>query len=133
MPEKIFSVGALTLSIRKNLLANNEKLAGVWIEGEVSGLKTYASGHRYFTLKDKDAQISCVLFAFRVPGCDEGFRMKLVEGDEALNGLKVQVTGELDLNMSRGQYSFKSDSERFAHSCSAAFIRNTSYSSTVLK
>ena len=107
MPEKIFSVGALTLSIRKNLLANNKKLAGVWIEGEVSGLKTYASGHRYFTLKDKDAQISCVLFAFRVQGCDEGFRAKLVEGDEALNGLKVQVTGELDLNMSRGQYSFK--------------------------
>ena len=107
MPEKIFSVGALTLSIRKNLLANNQKLAGVWIEGEVSGLKTYASGHRYFTLKDKDAQISCVLFAFRVQGCDEGFRAKLVEGDEALNGLKVQVTGELDLNMSRGQYSFK--------------------------
>ena len=107
MPEKIFSVGALTLSIRKNLLANNKKLAGVWIEGEVSGLKTYASGHRYFTLKDKDAQISCVLFAFRVQGCDEGFRSKLVEGDEALNGLKVQVTGELDLNMSRGQYSFK--------------------------
>ena len=107
MPEKIFSVGALTLSIRKNLLANNQKLAGVWIEGEVSGLKTYASGHRYFTLKDKDAQISCVLFAFRVQGCDEGFRSKLMEGDEALNGLKVQVTGELELNMSRGQYSFK--------------------------
>ena len=106
-PEKIFSVGKLTLSIRKNLLANNAKLAGVWIEGEVSGLKTYSSGHRYFTLKDKDAQISCVLFSFRVTGCDEGFRGKLAEGDEALNGLKVQVAGELDLNMSRGQYSFK--------------------------
>ena len=114
MHEKIFSVGALTLSIRRNLLANNEKIKGVWIEGEVSGLKTYASGHRYFTLKDKDAQISCVLFAFRVPGCDEGFRMKLVEGDEALNGLKVQVTGELDLNMSRGQYSFKVASLRLS-------------------
>jgi exodeoxyribonuclease VII large subunit len=106
-PEKIFSVGKLTLSIRKNLLANNAKLIGVWIEGEVSGLKTYSSGHRYFTLKDKDAQISCVLFSFRVAGCDEGFRGKLAEGDDALNGLKVQVTGELDLNMSRGQYSFK--------------------------
>ncbi len=114
MPEKIYSVGALTLSIRRNLLANNERIRGVWIEGEVSGLKTYASGHRYFTLKDKDAQISCVLFAFRVPGCDDGFRMKLAEGDEALNGLKVQVTGELDLNMSRGQYSFKVERLRLA-------------------
>ena len=113
-PEKIFSVGKLTLSIRKNLLANNAKLAGVWIEGEVSGLKTYSSGHRYFTLKDKDAQISCVLFSFRVTGCDEGFRAKLAEGDEAPNGLKVQVTGELDLNMSRGQYSFKVTRVRLA-------------------
>ena len=113
-PEKIFSVGKLTLSIRKNLLANNAKLVGVWIEGEVSGLKTYSSGHRYFTLKDKDAQISCVLFSFRVTGCDEGFRAKLAEGDEAPNGLKVQVTGELDLNMSRGQYSFKVTRVRLA-------------------
>ena len=107
MPEKIFSVGALTLSIRRNLLANNEKLAGVWIEGEVSGLKTYSSGHRYFTLKDKDAQISCVLFAFRMDGCDDAFRATLAKGDADANGLKVQVMGELDLNMSRGQYSFK--------------------------
>ena len=107
MPEKIYSVGALTLSIRKNLLANNEKLAGVWIEGEVSGCKTYSSGHRYFTMKDKDAQISCVLFSFRLDGCDDGFRAALAKGDEAANGLKVQVMGELDLNMSRGQYSFK--------------------------
>ena len=107
MPEKIYSVGALTLSIRRNLLANNEKIAGVWIEGEVSGLKTYSSGHRYFTLKDKDAQISCVLFAFRLDGCDDGFKAVLAKGDADANGLKVQVTGELDLNMSRGQYSFK--------------------------
>ena len=107
MPEKVYSVGTLTRSIRNNLLANNERIAGVWIEGEVSGLKTYSSGHRYFTLKDKDAQISCVMFAFRVAGCDEGFRVALARGDEAANGLKVQVSGELDLNMSRGQYSFK--------------------------
>ena len=106
MPEKVYSVGALTRSIRKNLLANNERIAGVWIEGEVSGLKTYSSGHRYFTLKDKDAQISCVLLAFRRDKCDDGFRAALAQGDEAANGLKVQVSGELDFNMSRGQYSF---------------------------
>ena len=107
MPEKIYSVGALTLSIRRNLLANNAKIAGVWIEGEVSGLKTYSSGHRYFTLKDKDAQISCVLFAFRLDGCDDGFQAALAKSDADANGLKVQVMGELDLNMARGQYSFK--------------------------
>ena len=106
-PGRIFSVTALTRSIRKNLLANNERLAGVWIEGEISGNKIYSSGHRYFTLKDADAAISCVLFSFCLPNCDEAFRAALRNGENAANGLKVQVEGELDLNMSRGQYSFK--------------------------
>lgn len=34
----------------------------VWVQGEVSGLKTYQSGHWYFTLKDSDAQIRCVMW-----------------------------------------------------------------------
>lgn len=105
--ERVFSVAQLTMAIRKNLLANNEKIADVWIEGEVSGFKTYKSGHRYFSLKDKDAVISCVLFAFCVHGCDAAFKEKLADGDAAADGLKVLVQGELDLNMSRGQYSFK--------------------------
>lgn len=103
----VFSVTALTQSIRNNLLANNEKIADVWIEGEVSGNKIYASGHRYFALKDANATISCVLFSFNMRNCDEGFHAALKNGESAVNGLKVQVQGELDLNMSRGQYSFK--------------------------
>ena len=106
-PGRVFSVTALTQSIRKNLLSNNAKLAGVWIEGEVSGNKIYGSGHRYFALKDANATISCVLFAFNVGNCDEGFRAALRQGETAVNGLKVQAQGELDLNMGRGQYSFK--------------------------
>ena len=107
MPERVFSVSQLTLSIRKNLLANNERIAGAWIEGEITGNKVYSSGHRYFTLKDKDAQISCVLFAFNLRGCAQEFLDVLAQGEDRVNGLKVQVEGELDLNMSRGQYSFK--------------------------
>ena len=106
-PGRIFSVTALTQSIRRNLLANNPKLEGAWIEGEISGNKIYGSGHRYFTLKDADAAVSCVLFAFNLPHCDESFKAALKQGEAAVNGLKVQVQGELDLNMSRGQYSFK--------------------------
>ncbi len=106
-PGRVFSVTALTQSIRRNLLSNNEKLANVWIEGEVSGNKIYGSGHRYFALKDANATISCVLFAFNVGNCDEGFRAALKQGESAVDGLKVQAQGELDLNMSRGQYSFK--------------------------
>lgn len=33
-----------------------------WIKGEVSGLKVYQSGHWYFTLRDPDAQIRCVMW-----------------------------------------------------------------------
>ncbi|MBR0068398.1 MAG: exodeoxyribonuclease VII large subunit [Kiritimatiellae bacterium] len=106
-PGRVFSVTALTQSIRKNLLSNNAKLADVWIEGEISGNKIYGSGHRYFALKDANATISCVLFAFNVGNCDEGFRTALHQGESAVNGLKVQAQGELDLNMGRGQYSFK--------------------------
>ena len=105
--ERVFSVAQLTMSIRRNLLANNEKIASVWIEGEVSGMRIYQTGHRYFSLKDKDAVINCVLFAFCVNGCDDAFKSVLAKGDAEANGLKVLVQGELDLNMSRGQYSFK--------------------------
>ena len=106
-PGRIFSVTKLTLAIRRNLLSNNAKIADAWIEGEVSGNKIYGSGHRYFALKDADATISCVLFAFNVGNCDEGFLAALKQGEAAVNGLKVQAQGELDLNMGRGQYSFK--------------------------
>lgn len=105
--ERLFSVTALTTSIKNNLLANNKKLVGVWIEGEISGNKVYASGHRYFTLKDDKAAISCVLFAFHLDGCAPDFKAKLAQGEAAVNGLKVQIQGELDLNMGRGQYAFK--------------------------
>jgi exodeoxyribonuclease VII large subunit len=105
--ERVFSVAQLTTSIKRNLLANNEKIASAWIEGEISGLKKYGSGHAYFSLKDKEATISCVLFAFCANGCDDAFRKELARGEAAVNGLKVRVQGELDLNMSRGTYSFK--------------------------
>ncbi len=114
MAERIYSVTQLTLSVRRNLLANNERLVGAWIEGEISGNKVYSSGHRYFTLKDKDASINCVLFAFNLSGCDAAFKQTLAQGEEKVNGLKVQVVGELDLNMSRGQYSFKVQRLRLA-------------------
>ncbi len=39
-----------------------EGIGQVWIKGEVSGLKSYQSGHWYFTLKDQDAQIRCVMW-----------------------------------------------------------------------
>lgn len=39
-----------------------EGIGQVWVKGEVSGLKAYQSGHWYFTLKDADAQVRCVMW-----------------------------------------------------------------------
>src|SRR5207245_11461919 len=37
-------------------------LARLWVRGEISGFKAWQSGHWYFTLRDKSAQIRCVMF-----------------------------------------------------------------------
>ena len=45
------------------VLESDPILQGFWLKGEISGYKLYqASGHMYFTLKDEDAVVSCVMF-----------------------------------------------------------------------
>lgn len=46
----------------KELLETDDILRDIWVRGEISGCKTYASGHCYFTLKDAEAQLPCVFF-----------------------------------------------------------------------
>ncbi|HLZ81151.1 MAG TPA: exodeoxyribonuclease VII large subunit, partial [Ktedonobacteraceae bacterium] len=46
----------------KELLETDDILQDVWVQGEISGCKTYSSGHCYFTLKDAEAQLPCVFF-----------------------------------------------------------------------
>lgn len=58
---KIYSVGELTGYLR-GLLDSDEELHDCWIAGEVSNLSHSGSGHFYFTIKDRDSQIRCVLF-----------------------------------------------------------------------
>lgn len=57
----VFSVGQISRYL-KELLETDEILREVWVRGEISGCKTYASGHCYFTLKDAEAQLPCVFF-----------------------------------------------------------------------
>ncbi|HLX56956.1 MAG TPA: exodeoxyribonuclease VII large subunit [Ktedonobacteraceae bacterium] len=46
----------------KEVLETDEILRDIWVRGEISGCKTYPSGHCYFTLKDDEAQLPCVFF-----------------------------------------------------------------------
>ena len=57
----IFSVTQISRYL-KELMETDEILQDVWIRGEISGCRTYPSGHCYFTLKDAEAQLPCVFF-----------------------------------------------------------------------
>jgi exodeoxyribonuclease VII large subunit len=46
----------------KELLETNLQLSNLWIEGEVSNISRSSAGHVYFTLKDAEAQMRCVMF-----------------------------------------------------------------------
>ncbi|RKZ21359.1 exodeoxyribonuclease VII large subunit, partial [bacterium] len=56
----------LTVSeLAKNINYFLENLGEVWVEGETSNVRYSSLGHIYFTLKDEDAQIECVVFRGR--------------------------------------------------------------------
>ena len=57
--------GAWTVSeVTKRARAVIEgSLPPLWVRGEISGFKAWRSGHWYFSLRDKSAQIRCAMFA----------------------------------------------------------------------
>ncbi len=59
----VFSVTQVSRYL-KELLDSDEILQDVWVRGEISGYRTYSSGHSYFTLKDAEAQLPCVFFKY---------------------------------------------------------------------
>ena len=62
---RVLTVGELTLEIRQLL---ERAVQATWVTGEVTNLRAQSSGHFYFTLKDADSQLSCVLFRNRGAG-----------------------------------------------------------------
>ena len=93
-----FSVGQLNEYI-KMLLEGNPNLKDVWVQGEISGAKLYASGHLYFSLKDEDSVISAVMFK------NSMMRMEF----DPENGMKVLAHGRISAYPPRGQYQFIAD------------------------
>jgi exodeoxyribonuclease VII large subunit len=60
-PPRVLTVKAINSYIRQKFDADLN-LQDVWLEGEISNWKRAASGHIYFTLKDSDASIRCVIW-----------------------------------------------------------------------
>ena len=61
MTDRIFSVSELNCYV-KELLDSDEILANVFVRGELSNYKVYPSGHHYFTMKDSEGALRCVMF-----------------------------------------------------------------------
>jgi exodeoxyribonuclease VII large subunit len=94
-PERrVLTVGELNAAVRAAL---DEAFPDVWVAGEISGLKLASSGHYYFTLKDKDAQVRCV--AFRQAHRFWKFKPR--------DGLAVLARGRVELYEPRGEYQLQ--------------------------
>jgi exodeoxyribonuclease VII large subunit len=91
MPEKIYTVTEITREI-KSILEGN--FPNVWVEGEISNYILHSSGHRYFSLKDENAQMRCTLWRFR------GDQLQF----EPADGMKVIALGYVTVYERNGQY-----------------------------
>lgn len=91
---KVYNISELTESIRGLL----KPLDKIYIEGEISGWKVYPSGHAYFTAKDQQSQISCVMFSSALQRCKAANRLA--------DGAKVCMYGRIDVYPARGNYQF---------------------------
>ena len=83
---RVLAVGELTAYLQR-LLANDGRLANVWVKGEISNLRRPASGHLYFTLKDPLAALRCVMFQ----GRSRGLTLKMQDGLEVIARGQVAV------------------------------------------
>ena len=61
MPQQVLSVAQINQYIQERMDAD-PVLSGIAVRGEISNYKVYPSGHHYFSLKDEQATIRCVLF-----------------------------------------------------------------------
>jgi len=81
----------------KSLLENDSRLNIISVSGEISNFKNhFSSGHWYFTLKDQNASVRCVMFK------SSASRVKFSVED----GLQVILKGRVSLYEKDGQYQF---------------------------
>ncbi|MFA4955874.1 MAG: exodeoxyribonuclease VII large subunit [Candidatus Methanoperedens sp.] len=91
----IYTVHEFTLAVKSTLTTG--QFNDVWIRGEISNFTNHSSGHRYFTIKDKNSQLSCIMFKWH------GNNLRF----EPEQGMKVLVLGDIDVYEQRGVYQLK--------------------------
>ena len=90
-PPQVISVSELNRIAREALERN---LPLLWVAGEISNFKRYDSGHCYFTLKDAQAQVDCVMFRHRAQ----------LQGWAPRDGMQVEVRALPTLYEARGKF-----------------------------
>ena len=83
----------------KTLLEADPSLQDLWVEGEISNLSRPASGHLYFTLKDQNSSLRCVMWKNRAAAL----------GALLQEGAAVEAHGNLNVYEQRGQYQLYID------------------------
>ena len=71
----------------KDKISNDEFLNNVYIKGEISNFKHHYTGHLYFTLKDENSLIKCIMFKTYTSHLDF----------EPKDGMKVLILGTVSV------------------------------------
>ena len=87
----IYTVSQLSSNVRAVL---EERFRTVWVTGEISNLVQPSSGHRYFSLKDKQSQVRCAMF--RMSTASLKFKPE--------NGQQVLIQAKVSLYEARGDF-----------------------------
>lgn len=94
----MLSVSQLTRHVRE-LIEQDETLQDVWVQGEVSNLSRPSSGHLYFTLKDSNSALKCVMWRSSV----------LRQAEIPREGQAVEVHGSISVYETAGTYQLYAD------------------------
>lgn len=93
MEDKVLNVSQVNRYI-KNIIEDDFILANIAIKGEVTNYRPSSSGHLYFTIKDENAALSCVMFRFNA----SSLKIKIKDG------MSVIVKGKISLYEKGGTY-----------------------------
>ena len=93
MQKRFLTVTELTSHI-KSVLERDTLLEGLTVSGELSNYKVYPSGHHYFSLKDADSSLRCVMFR------NNAQRLRF----RPENGMQVAVSGKIAVYPRDGAY-----------------------------
>jgi exodeoxyribonuclease VII large subunit len=98
---RVLSVAELLRSVRDTL---ERRFPLAWVRGELADVKRAPSGHLYFTLKERDAQVECVMFRSRGAALDW----------EPREGMQVEVRALPTLYEPRGRFQLTVEGMRRA-------------------